>query len=79
MKFAVSLESSLLFNIFNILTIAFSVYKQTLRLNNVKTRANMNAKFLAFDICVEAILCMLLYNLHDCTFNQMRSQNPFKL
>ena len=27
----------------------------------------MNAKILVF-ICVEAIMCLLLYNLHDCTF-----------
>ena len=28
----------------------------------------MNAKSLVFVTCVEAIRCVLLYNLHDCTF-----------
>ena len=29
----------------------------------------MNAKILVFVICVEAILCLLIYNLHDFTIN----------
>ena len=29
----------------------------------------MNAEFSVFFICVEAIKYLLLYNLHDCTFN----------
>ena len=29
----------------------------------------MNAKISVFVICVEAIVYLLLYNLHDCTFN----------
>ena len=28
----------------------------------------MNAKILVFDICVEAIIYLLLYSLHDSTF-----------
>ena len=28
----------------------------------------MNAKISVFIICVEAIIYMLLYDLHDCTF-----------
>ena len=28
----------------------------------------MNAKISVFVICVEAIICLLLHNLHDCTF-----------
>ena len=28
----------------------------------------MNAKVSVFVICVEAIIYLLLYNLHDCTF-----------
>ena len=28
----------------------------------------MNAKISAFAICVETIMCFLLYNLHDRTF-----------
>ena len=38
-------------------------------LNNLKTRAAMNEKISLFVICVEAITYLLLYNLHDCTFN----------
>ena len=41
---------------------------KTLRLNNLETRAAMNAKILLFVICVEAITYLSLYNLHDCTF-----------
>ena len=29
----------------------------------------MNAKILVLAICVEAIIYLLQYNLHDCTFN----------
>ena len=29
----------------------------------------MSAKVLVFVICIEAIIYLLLYNLHDCTFN----------
>ena len=29
----------------------------------------MNAKISVFVICVEAIIYLLLYNLHDCTSN----------
>ena len=29
----------------------------------------MNAKISVFVTCVEVIIHMLLYNLHDCTFN----------
>ena len=30
----------------------------------------MNTKILVFVICVEAIIYLLLYNLHNCTFNK---------
>ena len=40
-----------------------------LRLNNLKTRTAINAKILVFAICVEAIMYLVLHNLHDCTFN----------
>ena len=30
----------------------------------------MNAKISVFVIYVEAVTYLLLYNLHDCTFNQ---------
>ena len=39
-----------------------------LPLNNLKTRIAMNAKNSVFAICVE-VICLFLYNLHDCTFN----------
>ena len=29
----------------------------------------MTAKISAFDICVEAIIYLLLCDMHDCTFN----------
>ena len=38
-----------------------------LQLNNLKIRIAMNAKISVFVICVEAIMYLLLYNLHDCT------------
>ena len=31
----------------------------------------MNAKISEFVICVEAIIYLLLYNLHDCTFKHV--------
>ena len=30
----------------------------------------MNTKIFVFVICVKAIIYLLLYNLHDCTFNK---------
>ena len=42
---------------------------KTLRFNNLKTRTAMNAKTSMFVICVEAIIYLLLNNLHECTFN----------
>ena len=41
---------------------------KTLRPDNLKTGTVMNAKISVFVICVEAIIHLLLYNLHDCTF-----------
>ena len=41
---------------------------KTVRLNNVKTRASMNAKISASVIFLEAIIYLLLYNLCDFTF-----------
>ena len=43
-----------------------------LRLNNLKTRAAINAKISLFVICVEAIIYLLLYNLDDCTLGIVR-------
>ena len=39
---------------------------KTSRLNDLKTRAAMNAKISVFVICDEAIY-LLLHNWHDCT------------
>ena len=50
-------------------TVSFLFTKKTLRLNNLKTRPATNAKISVFVICVEAIIYLLSYNLHDCTFN----------
>ena len=33
----------------------------------------MNAKILVFDICVEAIVYLLLHNLYDCTFKSQKN------
>ena len=41
----------------------------TLLLNNLKTRTAMNAKISVYVICVEAIIFLLLNNLHASTFN----------
>ena len=40
---------------FLVVSIAFHVDKQNLRLNNLKTRTAMNAKILVFVVCVEVI------------------------
>ena len=48
---------------------SFLFINNTLRLNNIKNRKAMNAKISVFVICVEATIYLLLYNLHDCTFN----------
>ena len=50
---------------------------KTLRLNNLKFKAAINAKNSVFVICVEAIIYLLLYNLSDCTFKHT-TQKPFK-
>ena len=48
---------------------SFLFIDKTLLHNNFKTRTAMNAKISVFAICVAAIIYLLLYNLHDCTFN----------
>ena len=35
----------------------------------------MNAKISVFVIYVEAIIYLVLYNLHDCTFNEGIDEN----
>ena len=39
----------------------------------------MNAKFSLFDICIEAIIYLLLYNLHGSTFNTAQYEYIFNL
>ena len=42
---------------------SFLFISKHLRLNSLRTRTTMNAKICVFVICVEAIMCLLLYNL----------------
>ena len=61
-KFAVFFKSRPFFNLFLLFI------NKALRFINLKTRTAINAKISVFLICVEAIIYLLLYNLHDCTF-----------
>ena len=47
---------------------SFPFVNKNLRLNILKARTAMNEKISVFVICVETILYLLLYNLHDCNF-----------
>ena len=38
--------------------------------NSIETRTAINAKISVFVIGVKAIIRLLLYNLHDCTFKK---------
>ena len=38
----------------------------------------MNAKTSVFVLCVEVIIYLLLYNLHDCTFKGRDAENYIK-
>ena len=49
---------------------SFLFINKTLRLNNLKTGAAINAKVSVFVVCVEAVINLLLYKLHDYTFNE---------
>ena len=51
--------------------LSFFIINKSLQLNNLKIRAAMNAKTSDFVICIEAIIYLLLYNLHDCTFKNI--------
>ena len=42
---------------------------KTLSPNNLQIRTVINAKISVFVVCVEAIVYLLLYKLHGCTFN----------
>ena len=46
---------------------------KNLQLNNSKTKTATDAKISIF-ICVEAIIYLLLHNLHDCTFKEFFSK-----
>ena len=45
----------------------FLFINKTLRLNNLKTKTVVNSEISVFVSCVEAIIYLLLYNLHDST------------
>ena len=47
---------------------SFLFINKIFQLNNLKTRAAINAKISVIFISAEAIIYLLLYNLHDCTF-----------
>ena len=51
----------------------FLLINKTLRLHNLKTKAALNAKISVFVISVQGTIYLLLYNIHDCTFNQFGS------
>ena len=53
---------------------SFFLLNKALRLNNLKTRAAMKVKVSVFVVYVEAIMYLLLHNLHDCTFNTLLSK-----
>ena len=62
------LKSSLLFSQF---LLSFVFTNKALLLINLKSRTAMNVKILLFVVCVEAIMYLLLYYLHDFTFNAL--------
>ena len=51
---------------------SFLFTNKNIRLDNLKTRTTTNAKISVFVICVEVIVYLLLYNLHDCTFKTFK-------
>ena len=46
--------------------------------NNLKTRTAMNTKISKFVICVEAIIYLLLCNLHDFTFKELSLRSKLR-
>ena len=48
--------------------LSFLFINKTSRLNNLKTRTAMKANISLHVTCVEAIIYLLLYNLHGCSF-----------
>ena len=59
--------------------LSFMFINKTLWLNNLKARTAMNVKISVFVISVEAIIYLLLYNLHDCTFKCFKSGYSFEI
>ena len=55
--------------------------KETLQLNNLKTRTATHMRISVFVICVDAIMYLLLYNLHEGNFKKapVANQNYSKL
>ena len=53
---------------------SFLFLNKTLLTNNLKIRTSMNAKISVFVVCAKAILYLLWYNLHDCTFKFTRGR-----
>ena len=51
---------------------SFLFTNKNIRLDNLKTRTTINARISVFVICVEMIVYLLLYNLHDCTFKTFK-------
>ena len=48
--------------------LSFLFVNKTFRLNNLNPKTAMNAKISVLLICLEAVIYLLLYNLHDYTF-----------
>ena len=48
---------------------------RTLSGSSMKSYMLYYPKISVFVICVEAIIYLLLYNLHDCTFNRVKAQS----
>ena len=60
--------------VYNPFLLYFLFINKTLRLNNLKPRTAMDAKISVFVVGVEAIIYLLLYNLHDCTFKILATE-----
>ena len=69
MNFAIFSRSALLFNSFYCF---FPSINKILRPNNLKIRTAMNVKISVFVICVEGIIYLLLYNLHERSINRSK-------
>ena len=54
---------------FTVFLLLFLFINKILRLNNLKTETDINAKTWVFVIWFEVIIYLLLHNLHDCNFN----------